>query len=243
MLKSVSPSLPILFCGILCLMLSGPAIAQNPKNPAKAPAMESAVYCHQVAEVYGKEMQEKANQECKTMSQCMPCTDHDTGTKTCKQLTVFPNKESMCHDSIRPVAGFKKTACMGKCPTYTVTIFANGAIQWEGIAYTQPLGKKNGKISPDMLEALREKARSIGFLQLNDMYPADPIADASATVVFLELDGKYKQVGEIFGAPKGLKELHKMFEDLIKKQGWNKPAQMKKKLDTKPKSTVPGTKN
>jgi hypothetical protein len=140
----------------------------------------------------------------------------------------------------KPVASYHKTTCFGKCPSYKVAIYPDGTLTWEGIANTRPLTHKNAKISPETILQLQDKARSIDFLKLDAAYPPDPIADAQATIVYMELDGKTKQVSDIFGAPKGLKELEKMFEDLIKKQGWNKPAPMQRKLENKPNIKAPG---
>jgi hypothetical protein len=141
--------------------------------------------------------------------------------------------------SIRPIAGYQKTSCFGYCPAYKVSIYEDGTIEWEGYYYTQPLGKKTGKVSAEVIKKLQDKARAIDFMKMQDSYPLEIIADAQATIVYMALDGRSKQVADVFGAPAGLKELQKLFDDVIKKQGWAKPAPMQKKLDNKPKSTAP----
>ncbi|MBL7808574.1 MAG: hypothetical protein JNN28_12190, partial [Saprospiraceae bacterium] len=140
---------------------------------------------------------------------------------------------------IRPIAGYMKTSCFGECPAYTVWFYEDGTAAWEGHYFTTPLGKKTGKIAAADIKKIQDKARTIGFMKLQDSYPEEIIADAQATIVFMMLDGKSKQVTDVFGAPKGLKELEKIFDDVIKKQGWAKPAPMQKKLDNKPKTTAP----
>ncbi|GEM_PF-1345591 len=134
----------------------------------------------------------------------------------------------------KPIAGYQKTSCFGECPSYSVEIFNDGSVVWNGRAFTLPLGQKRGKVSAEIIAAIQEKARAIGFLKLNNTYPEEQIADAQATIVYLRLNGQDKQVTDIFEAPKGLDELEKMFDDLIRKQGWAKaksPAPMQKKLE------------
>jgi hypothetical protein len=350
--KTFFKILPLLSCLVIMVSLVSRVEAQNPKNPAKAPVMQSTVYCNKVAEIYGKELQEKANMECRTVYPCIPCTKQETGEKSCVQLTIQPNQESKCRATVKladpkavqsapasesttftvsilqepcfydgvtlrafvytsnttmpfnpkdytytwevdgkpmgngyqlycvsgsvasvkvtqlatkqvkseavrisigdlttqgaestpvmkPIAGYQKTSCFGECPAYSVSIYQDGTIDWNGIYFTQPLGRKSGKVTPETIKKLQEKAREIGFLKLQNAYPMEPIADANATIVFMILDGQPKQVTDVFGAPKELKELQKMFDDIIKKQGWAKPAPMKKTVDNKPKNTVP----
>lgn len=342
---------------IACLMILGSLVtrveAQNQKNPAKAPAMSSTVYCHQVAERYGTELQEKANKECRTVYPCIECTNHETGAKSCVQLAIQPNQQSKCRATVKPltdpkanqsapasettsftvsiiqepcfydgvtlralvytnnstmpfnpkdytyawevdgkpmgagyqlycvsgkqasvkvtqvatrqvkseavsinigdqttqmteslpvmkpIAGYQKTSCFGECPAYTVSIYQDGTIDWNGLYFTNPMGRKSGKVSPEAIKKLQDKARDMGFLKLQNAYPMEPIADANATIIFMILDGQPKQVTDVFGAPKELKEIQKVFEDIIRKQGWAKPAPMQKTLDNKPKNTAP----
>ncbi|MCC7465337.1 MAG: hypothetical protein IT261_03665 [Saprospiraceae bacterium] len=351
--QKISKILPLLTCLAIMASLATRVEAQNPKNPAKAPAMQSAVYCNQVAELYGKELQEKANRECRTVYPCIPCTQQETGAKTCMQLTIQPSQESKCRATVKladpktgqsapasestaftvsilqepcfydgvtlrafvytsnttmpfnpkdytytwevdgkpmgnsfqlycvsggvasvkvtqvatkqvgsasvnisfgdqttqmtengtgvkPIAGYQKLSFFGECPTYSVAIYQDGTIDWNGLYFTNPLGKRSGKVTPETIKKLQDKARDMGFLKMQNAYPMDPIADANGTIVFMILDGQPKQVTDNFGAPKELKELQKMFDDIIKKQGWAKPAPMKKTVDNKPAKTVPG---
>lgn len=132
-------------------------------------------------------------------------------------------KKDLAIDPVNiPFAGYRKTGCYGECPAYSVEFYEDGTVTWNGILYTQPLGTKTGKISADAITKLKDKAREIGFLKLNDSYPDGKIADAESTILFMHLDGKKKQVTDVFGSPDGLKDLEKQFDNLIKQLGWAK---------------------
>ncbi|MFN0176403.1 MAG: DUF6438 domain-containing protein [Saprospiraceae bacterium] len=134
----------------------------------------------------------------------------------------------------KPLAVYQKTSCFGTCPSYIVEFYNDGSVNWNGRANVLPLGQKRSKISADAYEKLEAKARAINFLNLKNSYPEEQIADASATILYMNIDGREKQVSDIFEAPKGLDELEKMFDDLIRKLGWAKaktPAPMQKKLE------------
>ncbi|MDO8365494.1 MAG: DUF6438 domain-containing protein [Saprospiraceae bacterium] len=136
-----------------------------------------------------------------------------------------------------PIAVYQKTSCFGTCPAYTVEFYKDGAVHWNGSANVIPMGQKRGKVSPDAVAKIVEKARAIGFMKLNNNYPEDIIEDAAATVIYMNIDGRDKQVTDIFGAPQGLTELEKMFDDQIQKLGWAKiPAPVKKKVVAQGKS-------
>ena len=99
--QKISKTLSLLTCLAIMASFATRVEAQNPKNPAKAPAMQSAVYCNQVAELYGKDLQERANKECRTVYPCIPCTQQETGAKTCMQLTIQPSQESKCRATVK----------------------------------------------------------------------------------------------------------------------------------------------
>jgi hypothetical protein len=169
-------------------------------------------------------------------------------TARTKTLTVAINKDAkdiedkplpVSNSATKPIAVYQKISCFGNCPAYLIEVFRDGTVEWNGYANISPNGKKKGKIGLDVYAKIEEKARAIGFLKLNNAYPEDKIEDAAATVIYMNLDGKDKQVRNVFGAPEGLVELQGMFDTMIQKLGWAKPkpTPMQKKLDAPGKTT------
>ncbi len=151
-----------------------------------------------------------------------------------KTMTVeISNRVQDNQATSKPLAVYQKTSCFGSCPSYSVEFYNDGSVNWNGRENVLPLGQKRSKISPEAYEKLEAKARAINFLNLKDAYPEAQIPDASATILYMNIDGREKEVTDIVDAPKGLNELEKMFDETIQKLGWAKkpPTPMKKKLE------------
>lgn len=138
------------------------------------------------------------------------------------------------------VAAYRKTSCFGICPAYEVQIFDDGLVTWNGIMNTGTPGKARKQMDKSVATKAEEKAIVANFFSLNDHYPEYPIADASASVIYINSNNKEKQVTAITGTPKGFTDLEKYFMELIATNGWEintkSPAGKKEvgqKLDSK----------
>lgn len=54
------------------------------------------------------------------------------------------------------------------CPTYTVTIYANGAVRWAGEANVHSMGMRTGRVSRGQIHLLQRKLESIDFLAFDE---------------------------------------------------------------------------
>lgn len=61
----------------------------------------------------------------------------------------------------------KTTECMGECPVFTFTVFADGACTYEGNANVEKIGSFAGKLSPEQLNGLKTQLVSSDFFNLN----------------------------------------------------------------------------
>lgn len=120
------------------------------------------------------------------------------------------------------VAAFKRTGCFGNCPIYTVEFLTDGTVRWNGLANVTPAGKKTAQAPANALAQITEKAKVVKFFNMDNHYPKEQVLDAASTVIYINLDGKEKQVENIAGAPDGFKEFEKLFDDLIQSLGWAK---------------------
>ncbi len=65
---------------------------------------------------------------------------------------------------------------MGMCPTYTVTIYANGAVRWAGEANVASMGMRTGRVSRAQIQLLERKLEAIDFFayDANGVKPKKP---------------------------------------------------------------------
>lgn len=152
---------------------------------------------------------------------------------------VMSLKQPPATERITPyklVAAYKKTSCFGRCPVFTMEIGEDGMVTWTGLQNVSPMGKKTAKAPANALSKLQEKAKAVKFFEMNDRYPATPVLDAPSTVLYLNFNGKEKQVVDLAEAPAGLKELEALFDEIVEGLGWGKNVGTPKPKDT----TTPG---
>jgi hypothetical protein len=62
----------------------------------------------------------------------------------------------------------ERTACLGVCPAYTVTVYANGAVRWVGEANVHSMGMRTGRVSRGQIQLLERKLEAIDFFSYNE---------------------------------------------------------------------------
>jgi hypothetical protein len=61
------------------------------------------------------------------------------------------------------VAEMERFGCLGAWPSWEIKVYANGIVQYEGIAYVRVLGKRTTDIGPAGVELLRRHLDRSGF--------------------------------------------------------------------------------
>ena len=77
-------------------------------------------------------------------------------------LTLFtprPNSSDV-------VITLTRTACFGTCPVYTLEIYADGTVVYEGRDFVKQKGTARGKITKEALKALVEEFIKINYFEL-----------------------------------------------------------------------------
>lgn len=77
---------------------------------------------------------------------------------------IAPPRLRQAFDSLTLV----RTGCLGACPAYTVTIYANGAVRWVGEANVASMGMRTGRTSRGQLQLLERKLKAIEFLAYDE---------------------------------------------------------------------------
>lgn len=66
------------------------------------------------------------------------------------------------------IVTMERTACMGRCPEYTVTISDDGAVTWKGDANVAVIGERTSTIDPAKVQALVDAFVAARFMELDD---------------------------------------------------------------------------
>lgn len=140
-----------------------------------------------------------------------PATVHDT---------VFGSSSDPVFFSL------ERTPCFGKCPAYTVVIHADGTARYTGRSNAPREGEFTGTVDKAIMQALFDRASSIGFFGFQDKYDA-PVTDIPSTIIRMNADGKDKKVVGRVKTPPAFKPFAAFADSLMAPVAWTKVAEVK----------------
>lgn len=122
-------------------------------------------------------------------------------------------------EQAKPFISIEKLRCMGDCPVFTLEVYENGLILYDGKMFVPLSGKYSGKVSKKELEELQNKFLENGFFDFEDFYKAQ-VLDLQTTYIFFSYNGKEKKIRDYSNPPEKLKELEELLSGLIDSVKW-----------------------
>lgn len=119
-------------------------------------------------------------------------------------------------------ARIQKTPCFGRCPVYVMTIYQDGRVDYFGKKFVEKEGRYVAKVSNEKLEALKNKAKELGFFEMDNVYDKPGITDLPSVVTTVKDDDGFKTVVNRFDSPEKLRAFEKYFEESFKELEWEK---------------------
>src|SRR5258708_17436292 len=127
----------------------------------------------------------------------------------------------------------ERGVCFGTCPSYIVTLAADGTVTWEGRDFVKTKGKATAHIKPEDFNKLVREFERIKFATLDDKYqPGTPSCGPSATDMpsaqtSIHLNGKTKSVLHYYGCRdsevlRALTALERKIDEVIDTAKWIK---------------------
>ena len=121
----------------------------------------------------------------------------------------------------------KRIGCYGTCPAYTVTIYGDGRVEYDGEGHVAEKGKREGRVEADTIRALTLEFAKAKFLTL----PADYLeancrrycTDMPTAVTELSVRGVSHNVKHYYGCagvPKTLFELESAIDKSADVERW-----------------------
>jgi hypothetical protein len=132
-------------------------------------------------------------------------------------VTNFPRgkKEGTC------IISMEKTYCSGFCPVYSLKIYSNGNVMFNGKENFTLIGTYKTFLSRHQLKQLRDAFKQANFFALQDSY-LSLLKDLPTTYISFSDQGQTKKITDYQGAPESLKELELQLEQLIGELKWEK---------------------
>lgn len=77
----------------------------------------------------------------------------------------------------------KRTPCFGRCPVYTVELYADGRLHFEGDANTRERGAHEGKLTPEQVAAVTARVEASDFATWKTSYETHTVTDLPGAVL------------------------------------------------------------
>ena len=126
------------------------------------------------------------------------------------------------HDYLNAVITLQRTGCFGTCPIYTVTIYGDGRVVYNGGGYVLVAGMQTSQISEYDVRGLIDEFFRIDYFSLQDEYTAG-ITDLPWTITSITIDGKTKEIRDYYGSPQTLRDLESRIDQVANTKIWVGP--------------------
>lgn len=122
------------------------------------------------------------------------------------------------------VASLERTTCYGNCPYYEAKVYSNGVVIYNGRKNVEYLGLHESRLSQQQIQALQDKAKSVGYIHLENKYPTKGlgIIDFPVCITSVVEGENKKMVYNRNDAPQRLVEYQNFFDELLEDLEWKK---------------------
>jgi hypothetical protein len=131
------------------------------------------------------------------------------------------------------VATLQRTICFGWCPAYTVSIYRDGVIEYNGTDYVKTKGQATGVLSQDKVDAIDKLFATAHYFDFKDSYTHYEVTDNPSTTTSWHHGGKVKTIEHYHGdrhAPQPLTQLEEDLDKLIGIERWIGTSDERRKL-------------
>ncbi len=117
------------------------------------------------------------------------------------------------------VLTMKKTACMGNCPVYEISIYENRVVLLKGVENIPYTGAYYSKLSKKEFENIEEEFNRSNFFDFDTEYSGS-MTDLPTTFLTYTKGSQSKTIKDYYGAPDEIKALEKRLGSLIETLRW-----------------------
>jgi hypothetical protein len=135
--------------------------------------------------------------------------------------TTNPTETHISNITIRMERGM----CMGTCPVYSLDIFGNGTVVYEGERFVNVTGKQVSRIPDDEVKELVKEFYRMNYFSLNNTYNKIVKTDQPTVLTSINVNGTSKSIFDNLGAiaPEGLRMLENKIDEITNSSKWVEP--------------------
>lgn len=138
-----------------------------------------------------------------------------------RQQSISQNPNTYGNFSI----SLQRGGCYGVCPIYSLTIFSDGTVYYQGELYVKITGNKNIKISNEQLKSLRDAIEKADYFSLNNNYQRKDSTDNPSAITSVIIESKSKTINHYLGdnsAPQKLIDFENSIDRIVNSDQWIK---------------------
>lgn len=138
------------------------------------------------------------------------CAQHATTKKVkvkkASKKTVATTK-AVTPPAAGPVLTFERTPCYGRCPAYTMQVYADGRVAYEGRNFVPMMGPHDLRLPAAAVADMVRQAKEAHFETFDKQYSRNTSDLPSTIVAIRQPDGTLKSVTVEEGAPENVRGL------------------------------------
>lgn len=122
-----------------------------------------------------------------------------------------------------PVITLERTACFGTCPVYTVGIFEDGTVVYEGERSVAVPGEQISQIAPETVALMIGAFEDAGYFAWNEAYDTQTVSDLPSTITSVTSAGETHRIVRYAGdntAPLALPFLEQWIDAMANTSLW-----------------------
>ncbi|HEY3756752.1 MAG TPA: DUF6438 domain-containing protein [Opitutaceae bacterium] len=113
----------------------------------------------------------------------------------------------------------RRTECLGPCPSYKVTVYRDGRVEFVGYNHVAQAGKHEKRIAPEKFRLLWKRIHQVRFWRMADRYTSD-WTDHPHQIVTVRTETSEKSVDDYISGPKALKDLENFVDQVAGTSEW-----------------------
>lgn len=98
-----------------------------------------------------------------------------------------------------PVITLERQPCFGFCPMYTVSIFEDGTVVYNGDSNVDVTGEQTSEIAPETVQQMVEAIASAGYFEWEEAYTTQTVTDLPTVITSVTRDGETHRIQRYAG--------------------------------------------
>ena len=132
-------------------------------------------------------------------------------------------KPSIPDDISDVIVTLERGPCFGACPVYSLTVYGDGRVIYDGIRFVKIEGTRTTTVSEEKVRQLVGEFYAVDYFSLNDEYTHADATDMPSATTSITIGGKTKTIihyhGD-FSAPDELTALEDKIDEIVSTRQW-----------------------